>query len=153
MVALNFPPCSFRLKKSDSGIHIFDGIRKKFVALTPEEWVRQHTVEFICTTKGYPRSWISLERKLTLNGLTRRYDIVVFGPDGRVALLVECKAPDVAVSQEAFDQIARYNISLGAAMLMVTNGLQHRFYRIDHDHSRYDFLPDLPQYRTMMHSR
>jgi hypothetical protein len=153
MVELNFPSCSFRVKKTGTGLHIFDGIRKKFVALTPEEWVRQHTVEFICATKGYPRSWVSLERKISLNGLTRRYDIAVFGPDGRIALLVECKAPDVAVSQQTFDQIARYNMALGAAMLMVTNGLQHHFCTIDHQNARYDFLPDLPMHQNTPLSR
>ena len=118
MVPLNFPPCDFRFKSSENKHAIFDDIRKKFVALTPEEWVRQHALNFLVTQHGYPKSLINVEKSLLVNGLSRRFDIVVFNPDGSVHLLVECKAPSVSITQNVFDQIARYNMTMDAANLI-----------------------------------
>ncbi len=121
-------------------------IRKKFVVLTPEEWVRQHVVHFLLQDRKYPQSLMSVERRIQVNHLTKRYDIVIYRPDGSIFLVVECKAPQVAITQEVFDQIARYNLTLKSENLMVTNGLQHIFYQIDYYRKAYVFLRELPYF-------
>lgn len=146
MQKLNFPDYTFRFKSSENKVAIFDEIRKKFIVLTPEEWVRQHVVKYLLEEKKFPKSYINVEKVLKINGLTKRYDVVVFQPDGSIYLLVECKAPEVAISQNTFDQIARYNMTLNAAYLMVTNGLNHYFCQINNGQEHYTFLPHLPQY-------
>jgi|TARA_B110000093_G_C12926407_1_gene391521 type I site-specific restriction endonuclease len=145
---LNFPTYSFRLKNSENNTHIFDVIRKKFVVLQPEEWVRQHCVQYLIQEKKYPISLINVEKVVLINGLKKRYDIVVFNPDGSLALVVECKAPKVKITQAAFDQIARYNLTLKAPYLMVTNGLNHYFCTMNHDLESFEFSESLPNYNT-----
>ena len=144
MQKLNFPPYSFRFKNSENKVAIFDEIRKKFIQLTPEEWVRQHVVQFLLQEKNYSKSFINVEKVIKINGLTKRYDAVVFKPDGSIFLLVECKAPEVAITQGTFDQIARYNMVLAADYLMVTNGLNHYFCRMDYEKQEHQFLRELP---------
>jgi hypothetical protein len=146
MQKLNFPDYTFRFKNSENKVAIFDEIRKKFIILTPEEWVRQHVVRFLHIEKKFPLSHINVEKIVKINGLNKRYDIIVFQPDGTIFLVVECKAPSVPVSQHTFDQIARYNMSLNATHLMVTNGINHYFCQMDHVAERYNFMPDAPQY-------
>ena len=146
MQKLNFPDCDFRFRKTDETVSIFDGIRKKFIVLTPEEWVRQHTVQFLLNEKKYPKSLVNVEKVLSINGIVKRYDIVVFNPDGSVKILIECKAPEIMISQAVFDQIARYNLTIDAEFLMVTNGLDHYFCKMDYINERYDFLKELPDY-------
>jgi hypothetical protein len=116
------------------------------VLLQPEEWVRQHVLQFLLQEKQYPKSHISVEKRLKVNDMIRRYDLVVFRPDGSIAILVECKAPGQQVSQAVFDQIARYNLQLRADFLMVTNGLNHYYCRMDFGGKRYEFLKELPAY-------
>ena len=147
MQKLNFPTYTFRFKNSENKVAIFDEIRKKFVILTPEEWVRQNVVQFLLEEKKYPKSYINVEKVIKINGLTKRYDIVVFQPNGQLFLLVECKAPEVSISQNTFDQIARYNIVLEAEYLMVTNGLNHYFCQMDFENEKYLFLRELPEFR------
>ena len=125
---------------------IFDEIRKKFILLTPEEWVRQHVVQFLLQDKNYPKSYINVEKLIKINDLSKRYDGVVFQPNGDIFLLIECKAPEVPISQQTFDQIARYNLVLKAKYLMVTNGLNHYFCRMDFENEKYVFLKELPEY-------
>ncbi len=144
MQKLNFPEYSFRFKNSENKVLIFDEIRKKFVALTPEEWVRQHVVKFLLDEKKYPKSYINVEKNIKINGLTKRYDIVVFNPDGSIFLLVECKAPEVSITQNVFNQIARYNLKLNAQYLMLTNGLNNYFCQMDFENEKYIFLKELP---------
>lgn len=148
MVRLNFPAYSFRFKNSENKIAVFDEIRKRFVALTPEEWVRIHTVRYLVETLGYPRSMINVEKLLKVSGLNKRYDVVVFNPDGSIHILVECKAPEVRISQNTFDQIARYNMVAKASFLMVTNGLNHFYCTMDYKTERYEFQPSLPVYSS-----
>jgi len=145
---LNFPTYSFRLKNSENNTHIFDVIRKKFVVLQPEEWVRQHCVQYLIQEKNYPISLINVEKVILINGLKKRYDIVVFNPDGSLAVVVECKAPKVQISQSVFDQIARYNLTLKASYLMVTNGLNHCFCTMNHHLESFEFLETLPNYNN-----
>lgn len=146
MQKLNFPPYSFRFKNSENKIAVFDDQRKKFVILTPEEWVRQHCVQFLKNQKNFPASLINVEKQLKIAGLTKRYDIVVFNSDGSIQLIVECKAPSVKITQDTFDQIARYNLSLQADYLMVTNGLQHYYCQLDYEAENYNFLAEIPEY-------
>lgn len=146
MQKLNFPKFSFRIKNSENKLFIFDEIRKKFVVLQPEEWVRQNCVQFLLQHKQYPKSLINVEKELKVNNLKKRYDIVVFNTDGSIHLIVECKAPNIVISQSTFDQIARYNMTLNATFLMVTNGLNHYYCTTDHMERKYHFLKDIPTY-------
>ena len=146
MQKLNFPTYSFRFKNSENKVSIFDEIRKKFILLTPEEWVRQHVVQFLLQDKNYPKSYINVEKLIKINDLSKRYDGVVFQPNGEIFLLIECKAPEVPISQQTFDQIARYNLVLKAKYLMVTNGLNHYFCQMDFENEKYVFLRELPEY-------
>ncbi len=147
MQKLNFPTFPFRFKNSENKVAIFDEIRKKFIILTPEEWVRQHVTQYLLQEKKYPKSYINVEKLIKINDLTKRYDLVVFQPNGDLFLLVECKAPEVKISQQTFDQIARYNLTLKAKYLMVTNGLNHYFCEMDFENEKYVFLEQLPDYR------
>ena len=126
---------------------IFDVIRKKFIVLTPEEWVRQHVVQFLLEEKNYPKSLINVEKVLKVNGLRKRYDVVVYNSDGSIFILVECKAPEIKIAQATFDQIATYNMTLNAKFLMVTNGLNHYFCQMDFENEKYKFLSELPIYQ------
>ena len=146
MQKLNFPTYSFRFKNSENKVSIFDEIRKKFILLTPEEWVRQHVVQFLLQDKNYPKSYINVEKLIKINDLSKRYDGVVFQPNGEIFLLIECKAPEVQISQQTFDQIARYNLVLKAKYLMITNGLNHYFCQMDFENEKYVFLKELPEY-------
>ena len=146
MQDLNFPSYSFRIKNSQNRQYIFDGIRKKFVVLQPEEWVRQHVLRYLVFTKNYPKSLINVEKQLLVNELKKRYDVVVYNPDGSIFLLIECKAPEVRITQATFDQIAQYNYQLEAQHLMVTNGLDHYYCEMDHVNEKYRFLEDIPDF-------
>jgi hypothetical protein len=148
MQQLNFSSYSFRFKNSENKVAIFDEIRKKFIILTPEEWVRQHVVQFLIEEKKYPKSLINVEKVLKINNLIKRYDIVVYKSDGSIFILIECKAPEVKISQSTFDQIARYNMTLKSNYLMVTNGLNHYFCQMDFENEKYHFLKELPNYQS-----
>ena len=144
MQKLNFPDYSFRFKNSENKIAIFDLIRKKYILLTPEEWVRQHTIHWLTEDKKISKNLINVEKTIKINDLVKRYDIVVFQNNGAIKLLVECKAPTVKITQETFHQIARYNLLLKADFLMVTNGVNHYFCKMDFENQQYIFLNDLP---------
>lgn len=146
MQELNFPSYAFRLKSSENKTLIFDIIRKKYVVLTPEEWVRQHVLRFLLEEKNYPASLIAVEKQLKIHTRTKRTDIVVYNTQGTPEVLIECKAPSVKITQDAFDQIARYNLTANASYLMVTNGLSHFFCQIDAENETYVFLKDIPEY-------
>lgn len=125
---------------------VFDIIRKKYVVLTPEEWVRQHSLHFLVEEKNYPAGRFLVERQLKVAALDKRVDVAVCDPEGKIQLLVECKAPEVVLNQKVFDQIARYNWEARADILMVTNGLNHFYCKMDYDKGQYLFLPELPSY-------
>ncbi|MCF8714543.1 type I restriction enzyme HsdR N-terminal domain-containing protein [Joostella atrarenae] len=146
MQQLNFPAYTFRFKNSENKVHIFDPIRKKFIQLQPEEWVRQHVVSFLMAEKNYPKSLINVEKELQINRLKKRYDVLVYNSDGSIRLIVECKAPAIKITQETFDQIARYNLTIKAEYLMVTNGLDHYYCKMDYEQEKYIFLKDIPSY-------
>ncbi|WGK64797.1 type I restriction enzyme HsdR N-terminal domain-containing protein [Croceiramulus getboli] len=149
MEKLNFPSFSFRVKNSENKSLIFDPFRKKFVVLTPEEWVRQHSLQYLVREINYPPSLLAIERQFELYDTVKRFDIAGFNPQGKISLIVECKAPQVSITQDSFDQIARYNLKLQADYLMVTNGLQHYFCQLVYEEERYQFLKQLPSYSQM----
>lgn len=140
---LNFGNVSVRLK---NGRQIFDSVRKKWLTLTPEEWVRQHLVNFLHEEKGYPKSLMAIETGLKVNKLSRRSDLLLANSDGEKMMLVECKAPSVKITQDVFDQIARYNMTLRVKYLLVSNGLNHYCCEVDFEKSDIRFLPDIPSF-------
>ena len=148
MQDLNFPKFDYRFKSNENKISIFDVVRKKFVILQPEEWVRQHCIHYLIAQKKYPLSLINVEKVLRINNITKRYDIVIFNNDGSIFLMVECKAPHITIDQATFDQIARYNMALDATYLMITNGLQHYYCQMNNLQQRYDFLKDIPDFKA-----
>lgn len=147
MKALRLPPGNFRVKNTEKGRLIFDPVRKKFVFLQPEEWVRQHIIHWLVEFKKTPINLINVEKQLVVAGTSKRYDIVVFKPDGSIEVIVECKAPHISIDQKVFDQIARYNLAVHSKFLMVSNGVEHYFCTMDYINQRYDFITDLPEYQ------
>ena len=147
MQRLNLPTYNFKLKSSENKTLIFDKLRKKYMVLTPEEWVRQHYVYFLIEEKKYPISLIALEKQLTINNRKKRTDILVFNKEGNHEIIVECKAPSIKITQDTFDQIARYNLKLKANYLIVTNGLEHFYCKMDFENETYIFLKDIPDYK------
>jgi hypothetical protein len=152
---LNFPRFTFKLKEEEGKLTIHDSVRRKFVALTPEEWVRQHCILFLRDCKKFPISLIMAERAFNVNGQSLRYDLVAYSKKAQPLLLVECKAPEVEITQKTFDQIAVYNLSLEVPFLMVTNGLQHFYCMVDFESRKYIFIRELPMYSQILlnHSR
>jgi len=149
MQKLNLPSCSFKLKSNEKQSLIFDKVRKKYVVLTPEEWVRQHFVSFLITEKKYPISLVAVEKQLQLHTRVKRTDILVFSAAGTPHIIVECKAPSVKITQDTFDQIARYNLALNATYLVVTNGLEHIVCQMDFEQEKYVFLEQIPSYERL----
>jgi hypothetical protein len=146
---LNLPSFDIRLQRDDEGVKIFDRLRKKFIILTPEEWVRQHFVNDLINHKGFPESLMANEIGITLNGTRRRCDTVVFDKHGSPMVIVEYKASSIVISQSTFDQIVRYNMVLHARYLIVSNGMNHYCCRIDYDNMSYDFLKEVPDYADL----
>lgn len=146
MQALQFPEYAFRYKTKENKTYIFDVIRKKYVWLTPEEWVRQHAIKWLVEDKKYPAQLLAVEKKIIVGAMTKRYDIAIHRPNGSLFMLVECKAPSIVLTQETFDQAARYNLTLNAPFFWLTNGLNHYFCTVDAVEERYVFLKDAPPY-------
>ena len=149
MQELNLPSYEFRLKKVGGQLRIFDEVRKKYVALTPEEWVRQHFIMYLIRQKQVPAGLIILEKQLIMNKMSRRPDILIHNRQGEAVMIVECKAPEVTITQDTFDQVARYNSVLSVKYLVVTNGLQHFCCLMDYQGNTYRFLEDIPEYDEM----
>lgn len=122
---LSLPGFEYKVKKKDGNMMIYDTVRKKYVALTPEEWVRQHVVHYLIDHKGYPGALVAVEKEISLYGLRRRFDVVCFDRNGEPLLIVECKAPAISLSQKVFDQVFGYNLALAARYVAITNGIKH----------------------------
>ncbi|MCX6267870.1 MAG: type I restriction enzyme HsdR N-terminal domain-containing protein [Bacteroidetes bacterium] len=147
MEKLNLPDITTRIREGTSGKHeIFDEIRKKFVRLTPEEWVRQHFLHYMTGHLGFPASLIVVEAAIKYNQLVKRFDILAYRADGKPCMVVECKAPAVEITQAVFDQVAMYNMTLLVDYMVVTNGLTHYACRIDHEKRTYAFIQETPTY-------
>jgi hypothetical protein len=148
MIKLNFPLYEFRIVEKDGKLTIFDPVRKKYVALTPEEWVRQHVIRRLVQEKQVPLSLIKAETEIRLYNTRKRFDIAVFDRNGQALLVVECKAPSVPISQEVLDQAVRYNLTMKVGFLMLTNGLQHIYCQIDTEKGTIRSIDDLPVFKV-----
>ena len=146
MQPLNLPQYSFKIKSEGQRKYIFDNIRKRYVILTPEEWVRQHLTAWLVQEKKYPASLIAVEMPLRINRMERRADIVLYSSRGKPFMIIECKAPGIKISQKAFDQAARYNMDIKVNYLVVSNGLVHYCARLDHKKANWSFLSGIPEY-------
>jgi hypothetical protein len=146
MLQLHFPTYDFKFKSSENKTYIWDDIRKKYLLLTPEEWVRQHAVRYLIEEKHYSPVMMAIEKQFSINEIHKRADIVVFNQSMHPYIIVECKAPHIKITQETFDQIARYNLALDAKYLMLTNGLQHFYCQMNFEKKSYIFLEELPSH-------
>jgi len=146
---LNLPPHPFKITQRDKVYFIFDEIRKKHLVLTPEEWVRQHFIRFLLKEKNFPASLLQIEGGLNLNQTKKRSDILVYNKLGEKLMVIECKAPNVNITQATFDQAARYNSIYKAPWLVVTNGLQHFYAKINHELASFTFIAELPDYQLL----
>jgi len=150
MKALNLPQYNFRLRKNaDDKIEVFDTIRKQFYVLTPEEWVRQNFIKYLIYEKQFPASLMAVEKGLKLNGLQKRADIVQYNTSGKPIVIVECKAPDIKLKQDTFDQAARYNMTLQVDYLIITNGLEHYACKMNYSERKIHFLKEIPTFKQI----
>ena len=149
MENLNFPSYKFRLKKSGQKDLIFDIIRKKWIVITPEEWVRQHTIHYLINEKSFPISTIAVEKSLVINDLTKRFDIVCFDQSGEPSLLVECKRPTVQITEDTMHQALRYNKALRAPLIFLTNGISHYCAIMNFSNGSFSYLNALPEHNQI----
>ncbi len=149
MLSLNLPAFDAKIIVKNGKNVIFDSIRRRYVALTPEEWVRQHFVNFLIAHKGYPRELMANEVPITLNGTRKRCDTVLYKRDLSARMIIEYKAPDVDITQAVFNQIMRYNMVLRVEYLVISNGIQHFCCQMDYVNNRYNFLQDIPDYHQI----
>lgn len=141
---LNLPEYTFRLKKEAGRFFIFDTIRKKYVVLNAEEWVRQHFISFLVREKKYPEARMAVEKRIIVNGRPQRFDLLIYDRHGVPHTMAEFKAPEVKISQQAFDQIVRYNRVLKVKYIIVSNGMNHFACRMDYEKNDYTFLKEVP---------
>lgn len=150
MLSLNLPKYETKICERDGKLQIFDQLRKCHVALTPEEWVRQHFVNFLIESRGFPAALMANEVAITVNGMKRRCDTVVYDRQLQPRVIVEYKAPTVKITKEVFAQISRYNLTLKVDYLIVSNGLQHYCCRMDYPNNSYSFLQEIPEYTKIV---
>lgn len=146
MIRLNFPEYKFQVLEKAGKLAIFDPARKKYVALTPEEWVRQHVIQYLHREKKVPLSLIGVESEIRLYKTQKRFDIAVFDRNGHPQLIVECKSPSVTVSPEVLDQVVRYNMALKVGFLMLTNGIQHIYCQVNKHDNSIRMIEDIPEF-------
>lgn len=149
MIQLNLPEYEYKLKRVGETVYIWDAIRSRYIVLTPEEWVRQHFTAYLTRQLGYPQGRIGNEISLSLNGRKRRCDTLVYGNTGEPLMLIEYKAPHIAITQSVFDQIARYNMCFRVRYIVVSNGLSHYCCRIDYSVNDYTFINEIPPYEKL----
>lgn len=150
MVALNLPPYPGKLRRNEEHIEVFDPIRKKWIILTPEEWVRQHFINYLLEEKKVPKSLIKVEGGLKFNQLQKRSDILVYDRHGKPVLLIECKSPNVVLSSKTFEQAAVYNTSYRVLYMGISNGIDHYYCRMDYENNSFSYLKDLPEFDAMI---
>ncbi len=146
MQKLNLPEYAFRTKTENGKQLIFDSIRKKFVVLTPEEWVRQNFIQYLKKEKKYPENLMAVEKQIMVNDKRRRFDLLIYLRNGQPYLIAEFKAPNVKITQDAFDQVVRYNMALRVERVIVSNGLQHFACEIDYVKNSFSYLPEIPEF-------
>ena len=146
MVNLNFPEFDLSLKKEEGKVWIFDVIRKKYIVVTPEEWVRQHLIHYFISHLNYPKSLIKVETGLSYNKLKKRADVLVYDREGLPWLVAECKSSKERLSEETIRQVSTYNFTLGAKYVVVTNGMAHFCVSVDQVSRRTSVLKDFPTF-------
>lgn len=146
MSQLNLPEYNFRIKKQNGKLFIFDTQRKRFVTLTPEEWVRQHFIRFLIEEKGYPAALLAIEKQLVINGMKKRCDAILYDRFGHPQVIIEFKAPHVPLTQQTFDQVAVYNSKLNVNLLIISNGMEHYSCKINPVTAQYDFFTTIPTF-------
>ena len=150
MTRLNLPPFEIKLRGTKAQPQIFDILRKKYIALTPEEWERQHFAHFLVEHKGYPAALMANEIQLKVGEKTLRADSVLYSRDLKPRMIIEYKAPHIPITQKVFDQISIYNMLLHVDYLVVSNGLQHYICKMDYNDKKYLFLEDIPDYKELL---
>ncbi|HPT22312.1 MAG TPA: type I restriction enzyme HsdR N-terminal domain-containing protein [Bacteroidales bacterium] len=150
MKQLNLPQYSFKITGKENNEMILDPVRRKYVRLTPEEWVRQNFIQYLVNEGKYPAGLLGVEVMFRLNKLKRRVDILVHNRQGRPVMIVECKAPEVKIDDKVFDQIVCYNIGLKVPYIVVTNGIDHYACKVDHTTGKYEFLLVIPLYEDLL---
>ena len=150
MLQLNLPAYKFQIKKQDTRNFIFDTQRKRYVSLTPEEWVRQHFLRFLIQEKGYPSAYLAVEKQLIMNGMKKRCDAILYNEFALPVMIIELKAPNVVITQATFDQVAVYNAKLKVDYFMISNGIEHFCCKVDTENSKYRFFPELPDYKNLL---
>jgi type I site-specific restriction endonuclease len=146
MPQLNLPNVALKTKLVEGTTQVFDAVRKKYLVLTPEEWVRQHFIHYLNKEKNYPLGLMGVEQMVKYNGMQTRADIVLYTAEGKPNVIVECKAPNVKITQDAFNQIAKYNFKLKVEFLVVTNGMQHFCCKMDYENNKITFLKEVPAF-------
>lgn len=149
MNALNLPSFDIRCRESGGRPSVFDVLRRRYVALTPEEWVRQHFVHYLMACKGYPKGLLANEVELRVGDKKLRCDTLLYAPDSRPCMIIEYKAPSIVLTQRVFDQISVYNHLLHVDYLVVSNGLEHFCCRMDYESRSYAFLREIPMYDAL----
>ncbi len=149
MQQLNLPAASLNVRNRSGKPYVFDLFRKRYVLLTPEEWVRQHFLRYLYEHKSYPAGLIAVEASLKYNRMVRRADAIVYGSSGKPLMIIECKAPHIPISQDVFDQVARYNFPFGVAFLVVTNGMQHFCMLRDEAAQQWAAMDDIPHFHDI----
>ena len=149
MYRLNLPPYPIKITEKGEKRQIFDFLRRKYVALTPEEWVRQHFVHFLVEHKGYPKGLLANEVELKIGEKRLRCDTLLYNKEAMPRMIIEYKAPTIQLQQKTFDQISVYNLLLKVDYLIVSNGLQHYCCKMDYAEQHYIFLEDIPNYETL----
>jgi type I site-specific restriction endonuclease len=150
MKALNLPTYLFNIKSEKGRKYILDVIRRKYVALTPEEWVRQNFIRYLAEDKGFPLTLMAVEAGFALYKTTKRTDVLIYNRQAQPVAIVECKAPEVALTQTVFEQIVRYNLSFNLDYLFVTNGMVHYCCRLNHENGQVEFLQDIPRFEQLI---
>ena len=153
MFQLNLPSYQFRVKQDEKSYLILDSFRKKYVKLTPEEWIRQHFLEFFVQEKGFPRALMAVEKQLKINGMNKRCDAIFHDIQGAPSIILEFKAPNVELTQAVFDQVAVYNAKLKVNYFIVSNGIVHYFCRVNTENAQYEFFSDIPSFSDFQQFR
>jgi len=150
MLQLNLPDYNFTIKKQNNKLVIFDSQRKKYVSLTPEEWVRQNFIRFLVDNKGYPAAKIAIEKELNVNGMKKRCDAILYDEFAQPQLIVELKAPHIKITQSTFDQVAVYNSKLKVQYFILSNGIEHYCCKVDIENARYNFFGEIPLFSELI---
>lgn len=146
MLQLNLPEYNFRIKKKNEKLYIFDEQRKRYVSLTPEEWVRQHFLRFLIEVKGFPAAYLAVEKQLEMNGMKKRCDAILYNDLLQPIMIIELKAPTVRITQATFDQVAVYNAKLKVDLFMISNGVEHYCCKVNTESAKYEFFPEIPNF-------